>query len=71
MSQSQESAVCDDHMQNNAKASKMHVQVSCKGDEELNLAISDNNTYRSRLLAKVDMKTNAELMHYAVSHWIV
>lgn len=39
--------------------------------EEMALSVKTINTYRSRLLIKMGMKTNAELMRYAVTHDIV
>lgn len=35
--------------------------------DEMTLSVKTINTYRSRLLTKMNMKTNAELMHYAVT----
>ena len=35
---------------------------------EMALSVKTINTYRSRILAKMGMKTNAELMHYAITH---
>jgi DNA-binding NarL/FixJ family response regulator len=37
------------------------------------LSLSDRtiSTYRARLLEKLDMRTNAELTHYAVVHRLV
>jgi two-component system, NarL family, invasion response regulator UvrY len=34
--------------------------------QELNLSVQTVSTYRTRVLEKMDMKTNAELTHYAV-----
>jgi DNA-binding NarL/FixJ family response regulator len=36
--------------------------------EELILSIKTISTYRSRILEKMQMKTNAELIHYAIKH---
>jgi two-component system, NarL family, invasion response regulator UvrY len=38
--------------------------------EELFLSVKTISTYRSRILEKMRMKTNAELIHYAVKHII-
>jgi len=35
---------------------------------KLDISISSVNTYRSRILAKMQLKTNAELIRYAVKH---
>ena len=39
--------------------------------EELCLSIKTISTYRSRILEKMRMKNNAELMHYAIKHKLV
>ncbi len=39
--------------------------------EELFLSISTINTYRSRILEKMNMKNNAEIMRYAFQHKLV
>lgn len=39
--------------------------------EELNLSVKTISVYRSRLLQKMKMKTNAELTHYGLKHGIV
>jgi len=39
--------------------------------EELSLSIKTVSTYRSRIMEKMKMKTNAELMHYAIKHQIL
>jgi DNA-binding NarL/FixJ family response regulator len=39
--------------------------------QELNLSVKTVSTHRTRILKKMDMKTNAELMHYAVKSGIV
>jgi DNA-binding NarL/FixJ family response regulator len=36
--------------------------------EELSLSIKTVSTYRTRIMEKMKMKTNAELMHYAIKH---
>ena len=36
--------------------------------EELFLSVKTISTYRSRILEKMQMKTNAELIHYAIKH---
>jgi DNA-binding NarL/FixJ family response regulator len=43
---------------------KTPTQVS----EELHLSLTTISTYRARILAKMNMKTTAELMHYAISN---
>lgn len=39
--------------------------------QELALSSKTVSTYRSRLLTKMNMKTNAELTHYAIGHGLV
>lgn len=39
--------------------------------EELCLSVKTVSTYRSRVLEKMKMKNNAELMHYAIKHGLV
>ena len=39
--------------------------------EELSLSIRTVNTYRARILEKMQMKNNAELIHYAIQHGLV
>jgi two-component system invasion response regulator UvrY len=39
--------------------------------EDMALSVKTINTYRSRILTKMGMKTNAELMRYALTHGIV
>lgn len=39
--------------------------------EELSLSIKTVSTYRTRIMEKMKMKTNAELMHYALKHQIL
>lgn len=38
---------------------------------ELSLSVKTISTYRSRILAKMHLKNNAELIHYAVKHSLV
>ncbi len=38
---------------------------------ELSLSIKTVSTYRTRIMGKMKMKTNAELMHYALKHQIL
>ena len=38
---------------------------------ELSLSVKTISTYRSRILEKMAMKNNAELMHYAIQHRLV
>jgi len=39
--------------------------------EELFLSVKTISTYRSRILEKMKMKSNAELTHYAIKHGLV
>jgi len=39
--------------------------------EDLSLSIKTVSTYRGRIMEKMKMKTNAELMHYAITHQIL
>ena len=39
--------------------------------EELFLSEKTISTYRSRILEKMGMKNNAELIHYAIKHGLV
>jgi len=39
--------------------------------EELSLSVKTISTYRARILEKMEMKNNAELMHYAMQHQLV
>jgi DNA-binding NarL/FixJ family response regulator len=39
--------------------------------DELSLSAKTVSTYRSRILEKMDMKNNAELIHYAVQNKLV
>jgi len=36
--------------------------------DSLSLSVKTISTYRARILEKMKMKTNAELMHYALRH---
>jgi two-component system, NarL family, invasion response regulator UvrY len=38
---------------------------------ELSLSVKTISTYRSRILEKMGMNNNAELMHYAIQHKLV
>jgi DNA-binding NarL/FixJ family response regulator len=38
---------------------------------ELSLSAKTISTYRTRLLEKMNLKTNAELTHYAIQHSLV
>jgi len=38
---------------------------------ELSLSVKTISTYRTRILEKMGMKNNAELMHYAMQHQLV
>ena len=38
---------------------------------ELRLSVKTVSTYRARVLDKMDMRTNAELTRYAVTHQLV
>jgi DNA-binding NarL/FixJ family response regulator len=38
---------------------------------ELHLSPNTVSTYRARVLKKLQMKTTAELMHYAIRHQLV
>ena len=38
---------------------------------QLHLSVKTVSTYRTRILEKTGMKTNAELMHYAISRGLV
>ncbi|MBS4033011.1 MAG: response regulator transcription factor [Ignavibacterium sp.] len=46
---------------------KQQVEIA----NELNLSTSTINTYRSRILEKLGLKTNAELIHYALENKLV
>jgi two-component system invasion response regulator UvrY len=37
----------------------------------LSLSVKTIDTYRARILEKMKMKTNAELMHYAIKNKLV
>jgi DNA-binding NarL/FixJ family response regulator len=39
--------------------------------KDLNLSISTVNTYRNRILSKLNKKTNAELIHYVVKNGLI
>lgn len=39
--------------------------------KELSLSVKTISTYRARILEKMGMKNNAELMHYAIQHRLV
>ena len=39
--------------------------------EELNLSMSTVNTYRTRILQKMNLKTDAEIIRYAIQHKLV
>jgi two-component system invasion response regulator UvrY len=39
--------------------------------EELYLSVKTVSTYRARILEKMKLKNNAELMHYAIKHGLV
>lgn len=39
--------------------------------EELHLSVSTVNTYRARILEKLNMRTNAELIHYAIKNGLI
>jgi two-component system invasion response regulator UvrY len=39
--------------------------------ENLSLSIKTVSTYRTRIMDKMKMKTNAELMHYAINHQLL
>jgi DNA-binding NarL/FixJ family response regulator len=39
--------------------------------DELALSVKTISTYRARILEKMDMKNNAELIHYAVQNKLV
>jgi DNA-binding NarL/FixJ family response regulator len=39
--------------------------------EELSLSITTVSTHRSRILEKMNFKTNADLIHYAIKHGII
>ena len=38
---------------------------------ELSLSVKTVSTHRTRILKKMEMRTNAELMHYAMRHGLV
>jgi two-component system invasion response regulator UvrY len=39
--------------------------------EELSLSVNTVSTYRTRILEKLDLKTNAELTYFAISHELI
>jgi two-component system invasion response regulator UvrY len=39
--------------------------------DELALSVKTISTYRARILEKMDMKNNAELIHYAIQNQLV
>ncbi|MGD9653486.1 MAG: response regulator transcription factor, partial [Candidatus Dadabacteria bacterium] len=39
--------------------------------EELYLSIQTIRTYRTRILEKMEMNTDAELIHYAIQHGLI
>ncbi len=39
--------------------------------EELSLSAKTVSTYRTRLLEKMNLKTNAEIVRYAIEHGLV
>jgi DNA-binding NarL/FixJ family response regulator len=39
--------------------------------DQLSLSVKTISTYRSRILVKLNLKTNADLARYAVQHHIV
>ena len=39
--------------------------------EEMSLSVKTISTYRTRILEKVNLKNNAEIMHYAIKHKLV
>ena len=39
--------------------------------QDLSLSVKTISTHRARILKKMEMKTNAELMHYAVRQGLV
>jgi two-component system invasion response regulator UvrY len=39
--------------------------------DELALSVKTVSTYRARILEKMDMKNNAELIHYAIQNQLV
>jgi DNA-binding NarL/FixJ family response regulator len=38
---------------------------------ELSLSIKTVSTYRTRIMEKMNMKTNAEVMHYVIKHQLL
>jgi two-component system, NarL family, invasion response regulator UvrY len=39
--------------------------------QELSLSIKTISTYRTRIMEKMKMKTNAEVMHYVIKHQLL
>jgi len=39
--------------------------------EELNLSVKTVSTYRSRILSKLNMETNAQLIRYSLQHGLL
>jgi DNA-binding NarL/FixJ family response regulator len=39
--------------------------------KELSLSVKTISTYRTRILEKMGLRNNAELMHYAMQHQLV
>jgi DNA-binding NarL/FixJ family response regulator len=69
-----------DHMKKPARLSGREYQVLClfasglcmtEIAERLTLSVKTISTYRSRLLEKLDLRTNAELMRYAFKEGLV
>ena len=48
-----------------------HFVVHTEIGDELHLSVKTISTYRSRILDKMGMRNNAELMHYAIEEGIV
>lgn len=46
-------------------------KIVSKIAEELSLSVKTISTYRARILEKMNMKGNAQLMHYAIRHGLV
>ncbi len=49
----------------------MHGRTQSEIAEELFISISSVNTYRSRILEKLNLNSNAELIHYAYRHKLI
>jgi DNA-binding NarL/FixJ family response regulator len=39
--------------------------------EELSLSVKTVSTYRARILQKMGLRTNADLIHYAIQHRLI